>query len=750
MKELAPSWFAQVVSLSAGSASEIEQLAALKSTSQERLKHEVADFFEEATRFQPLVLFFDDLHWADESTTDLLLYLSEKLNSWRMLIIGTYRPADLAITKHPFLNVAETLQGRGIQQRLDLNFLSRDDIENYLALEFPGHRFPPHLASLIHTRTEGNPLFMADLVRYLRVRRVIVEEKGQWTLSPVIPADLPESVRSMVHKKIEQLSPEDRQLLTAASVQGSQFDSAVVSKAAGLDPAFVEDRLDDLERLYAFVRLIDEQELPDGTPTLRYRFVHALYQNAFYGLLKPTRRSMLSNAVAEALLSYHEDQTSPIALNLALLFETSRSFARSADFFLMAAKRAAELFAFQEAVGLARRGLDALKRLTDSPERAYRELQLQTALGGPLTAIKGFTTPEVGQTYARARELFQRAGEPTEFFPMLFGQWAFYYSTAQTATARAIAEQSLRLAQREHEPVKLLLANHLYGATLMHCGEFDTARSALEQAMQAYAPQHDRKILQITQQSSAMIVWTWAAFTLDCLGYRDQGLRRSREAVRIAEQLLHPPSLAAALFYAGIVHQLRREPGLALERANASIALSEEHGFPLFLHNARQLRGWGVAVAGDVENGKAEMKSSLMTLRAIGTEMARPFFLAMLAEVLISNNELDAALQTIEDGLECIARTGDRFHEPELHRLKAELLVKKGCVQEAEACLRTAVDVSRQQNARTFELRARVALVRLLPGDDEARALLDNLRNWFTEGLDTVDLQEANLLESRS
>src|SRR4029453_11393001 len=264
---------------------------------------------------------------------------------------------------------------------------------------------------------------------------------------------------------------------------------------------------------------------------------------------------------------------------------------------------------------------------------------------------------------------------------------------------------------------------------------------ALERAMKVYAPEHDRKILRITQQSSAMIVWTWAAFTLDCLGYRDQALQKSREALRIAQELAHPPSLAAALFYAGIVHQLRREPRLALERAKASIALAEEHGFPLFLHNARQLLGWALAAEGDVENGKMEMKSSLMTLRAIGTEMARGFFLTMLADVLIQNNELDEASKAIEEGLDCVARTGDKFHEPELHRLKGELLSRRNAVEEAAAWLHTAIDIARRQNARVFEFRALVALARLVPDRDEPVAMLHNLRTWFTEGLDTVDLQ---------
>ena len=259
---------------------------------------------------------------------------------------------------------------RSVCREVALVFLSRSDIEHYLSLEFPQHRFPDELAAMIHAKTEGNPLFMVDLLRHLRGRHVLAQDQGRWVLAQSLPdlqRELPESVRSMIERKIAQLSEEDRRELVAASVQGSEFEAAVVAQALALDAADVEDQLERLERVHAFIRLVGEHEFPDRTLTLRYRFEHVLYQNALYASLRPTRRASLSAAVAQALVGYHGEKNAAVAGELALLWEVAREFARAADCYLQAAQNAARLFANHEAVVLARRGLEMLEALPDAP-----------------------------------------------------------------------------------------------------------------------------------------------------------------------------------------------------------------------------------------------------------------------------------------------------------------------------------------------------------------------------------------------
>jgi predicted ATPase len=261
------------------------------------MKRELASFLTAVAESQPLVIFFDDLHWADVSTIDLLSFLAGKFDALRVLIIVTYRPSDMLLAKHSFLQIKPDLQARGLCRELQLAFLNEAEIAQYLNLEFPNHRFPTEFPQLIHAKTEGSPLFMADLVRYLRDRGVIAQSSGSWKLEQTLPdieRELPESVRGMIERKIAQLSEEDRKLLTAASVQGYEFDSAVVAQVLKIEPDEVEERLEKLERVFAFVTLVDEAEFPNRSLTLKYRFVHVFYQNALYSGLRVTRRASLS------------------------------------------------------------------------------------------------------------------------------------------------------------------------------------------------------------------------------------------------------------------------------------------------------------------------------------------------------------------------------------------------------------------------------------------------------------------------
>lgn len=275
MKTLAPTWFVQVGSHSENSWERL--LAEAKGASQDRMKREIAAFFQEVARIRPVLLFLDDLHWADASTIDVLAYLADRCRLLRLLIVATYRPSYLLLTGHPFVQVKLELQARGACRELPLDFLTRQDIENYLALAFSRHRFPAEFATLIHGRTEGNPLFMVDLLSYLRDRGVLVEDASGSSLGrrvSDISGELPESVRSMIQRKIDWLAEEDRRLLGGASVQGYEFDSAVIASALGMDAAQIEERLELLERVHGFVRQLRETALPDGTFFLRYQFVH--------------------------------------------------------------------------------------------------------------------------------------------------------------------------------------------------------------------------------------------------------------------------------------------------------------------------------------------------------------------------------------------------------------------------------------------------------------------------------------------
>jgi len=404
MKLIAPTWYVQVAPLWVSVDTSFGQvLKEAKTASRERMKREWSALLEELSRPRPLVVFLDDLHWADVSTVEMLAYAAKKLPSIGVMLIAAYRPMEMWLEKHPFVPVRLELQRQGVCRELVLDLLSREDVTRYLSLKLPSHDLPAELPNFIFERTEGSPLFMADLVRHLQEHRLLTKESGRWELALPLQAverELPESVRSIVQKRIDQLSENDRGLLEAASVQGQQFDSAVIAEVVGRDADSVERQLQLLERGHSFVKLIQEREFPDKTVSLRYGFVHVLYQNAIYDSLTLTRKIVLSKGVADAIERHFQDKRSTVALELALLFELARDFERASDYFLLAAEHASSLFANSEAVELARRAMSSAaklpveSRLPRMLAAANRSGQLHLTLSQLEQAILDFETAE--------------------------------------------------------------------------------------------------------------------------------------------------------------------------------------------------------------------------------------------------------------------------------------------------------------------------------------------------------------------
>ena len=484
MKQIAPTWYAQVTPLSGNDEESARLLTEIKPASQERMKRELGAFLQEVARRRPLVLFFDDLHWADVSTIDMLSFLAGKFDALNVLIVVTYRPTDMLLAKHPFLQIKPDLQARGVCRELQLEFLNEAEIAEYLKLEFPGHRFPAEFPTLIHAKTEGSPLFMADVVRDLRDRSVIAQTDGKWSLAQALPdieRDLPESSRAMIERKIAQLSGEDRKLLTAASVQGYEFDSAVVAQVLNLADDEIEERLEKLEHIYAFVKLTRDIEFPNRTLTQRYRFVHVLYQNVLYASLRTTRKvMMLSLKVAQTIEGFYGKQKASVANELATLYEAGREILKAASYVQIAAQQANEVFAIQEAAALAARGLKMLATLPDTTERDQQELALQLTLGAALRTSRGYVAPAVGKAYERARELCQRTSEPTKLVPILLGLWELNQVRADRETTLRFAEQLLTLAHGLDEPSYQFIAETVYADTLFWFGEFSAGRDHVE------------------------------------------------------------------------------------------------------------------------------------------------------------------------------------------------------------------------------------------------------------------------------
>ena len=777
MKSLAPTWYLQVSHPYEDSVSS-QIVDVPHASSQDRMKRELGAFLQEVSCTKPLIFFFDDLQWADVSTIELLTYLAGKFEAMRLLIVVAYRQSEMLLVNHPFLSVKLDLQGRNLCREMALEFLSYEEVERYLGLEFPGHEFPAEFAALIYAKTEGSPLFMVDLARYLRDRKVIERDQQRWILAqsmPDVERELPESVRSMIQRKIDQLSEDDRRLLIAGSVEGYEFNSAVVAEALLIEVEVVEARLHALDFIYGLVRLAAEQEFPDGALTQRYQFVHVLYQNALYNSLSSRRRASLSAAIAEALLAHYGEQSAAVASKLAFLFESARDWAHAADYFTRAAENAGRFFAIEDTITLSRRGLEMVKRLPDTTESARQELRFQIMLGYHLMATKGFAGSETMQAYIGARELCEQlGGESEEQFQVLFGLSMIYLARSEHQRAFEIAEQMLRLAESSRDPLHLLQAHYMLGSILHYLGELTRSLDHLERTIGFCDQRNYRSQLfpigahvgVMAQATSARVLWS--------LGYADRAREMVRTAFVLAEEVRHPMSLAVTLYHKVIIVVCCGDERVAQTDAEELISFSNEHGLPHYSSVGTIWRGWALAMEDQYKEGLAQMREGMAAYRAIGSEVGRTSQLALLAEALGEEGQPGEGLNILAEALTVAELTGERFYEAELHRLKGELLLMqamgekdrqssevlqtnsagRAAISAAETCFLRAIDIARQQDAKSWELRAVMSLHRLRQKQgkqNESRQLLKELFDWFTEGFDTADLREARaLLEDSS
>lgn len=750
MRTVAPTWHAQVATHSAGTGSLPGEQA--PAASQERMKRELSALLEEASHLQPVLLLIEDLHWADVSTIDILNYLAGHFSGMRVLVLTSYRPSDMALSKHPFLGIRNTLQARGLYEEVALDFLQLLDVERYLELQFPGHAFPVDFAAVIHQRTEGSPLFMADLVRYLRDTGGIREQDGSWILARKVSeatSDLPESVRAMIARKIEQVEEPDRQLLLAASMQGHEFDSTTVAEAVGVSPADVEERLEHLEQVHLLLRQEAEQEFPDRVLTLRYRFVHVLYQNVLYESLRPSRRAALAASVGGALAKHHAADPAPVASRLALLFETARDFATSAQFFFLAAQRAIGLLAFREAQALADRGLDGLRGLPDGPQRQQLELGLQLMRGASVRMLKGWATPELERSFGRARELCQQLQDPPELFPVLWNLTFFRLIRGDLGLVREEAAALMVQAERAGDQGSLMAMVHIAGVCAEFMGDFVGSTQLLERSRELHQPEEHHNYTARFGPDPGMFARAMSARPLWVLGHPDRAIDRSMETIALARSQRQPVTLAFSLLVAQSVHTWRGEVAETVELGEELIRLCQEYELAQEAEWSRAFHGSALAQRGELEDGIARMRHSLDALQAMRTGLVRTMFLSMLAEGLRQAGRVDEGLKVVADGLQHAEQTQEHGFVAELHRTRGELLFVAGSLTEAEAALRQALQQSRSQQARSFELRAATALARLLAdrGDhDNARAELAPVYDTFTEGHATRDLAAARSL----
>jgi predicted ATPase len=559
--------------------------------------------------------------------------------------------------------------------------------------------------------------------------------------------------------RLDRLGPA-KEIAQIGAICGREFTYEMLHAVSPFDEGALQRGLRQLVE----AALLYQRGLP---PQATYLFKHALIQDTAYQSLLKSTRQQYHQQIAQVLAEKFPETTEIQPELLAHHYTEASLIVQAIPYWQQAGQRASQRSANTEAISHLTKGLELLQPLPDTPERTQQELRLQLVLAGPLVATKGWAAPEAESLYTRALELCRQVGETPQLFWVLGGLFAFYTTRAEFKTAHEVAEQCLSLAQNAHNPIFLMWAHTVLGLSLFFLGEFALAREHWEEAIALYDLQQHRSYG--TVQDPKVTCLSYAALGLWFLGYPDQALQRIHQALTLAQELSHPFSLAYALLWAAMLHQLRREVQAVQERAEAVIVLSTEQGFPYLLATGTISRGWTLAKKGQGEEGLLQIRQGLAARRATGSEVQRTHYLALLAEAYGNVGQGEEGFTALTEALATVDKTGERVYEAELYRLKGTLTLKQFRLRgsefgvpnaqspksgtpaeaEAEACFLKAIEIARQQSAKSLELRAVMSLARLWQHQgkkDEARQMLAEVYGWFTEGFDTKDLQEAKTL----
>lgn len=745
----APMWLMQMPSLVTSADRELFGREALGVT-RERMLREMGEVLDALTAQSVLVLVLEDLHWSDFSTLDLISYLARRRRATHLMVVGTYRPADLIANSHPLKTVKQELVAKRQCEELPLEYLTKEAVGQHLALRFPVNHFPADLVALIHERTEGSPLFMVHTIEHLIAERLIEPHEEGWQMTaPIdtVKVGVPDSIRQLIETQVDRLETRDQRILEAASVAGTEFSADAVSAALGDDLADVEARCEELGRRHEFIRECGAQILPNGCAAGRFGFVHAVYRHVLYDRTSASRRIQLHRRVGIRGEELYGDHANEIAAELAMHFEQANDYERAARYFQLAAVNALQRSAYREAIDTSRRGLELLTTLADTDQRALQELRLQLTLGVPLIATEGYAAPDVGTVYAKAHVLCERLGMAPEASQVLWGLWTFHTLKAELSTALGRAGDLLRLAERVPYPNVAMRGHWAMEITSTHQGNFRRALEQFEKALSLYDPGRDDGDPLVNALNPGVAMRSFAGWCLWFMGKPDRALVPIREAVALARNLSEPHGLAHAHVFAAVLYQLRRERPMAREHADAALNLAAEHGLVFYGAMAQIVRGWSLIGQGDDDHAAEQIRQGLAAWRSTGAELMRPHFLALLAEACPPTGRGDPGLDILDDALALAESTGERMYEAEVCRMRGERLLRAGGdVKAAEACFEQSIAIARRQAALSLELRAATSLARLhrdRAGQVQPQDVILPVYERFEEGFDTLDLRDA-------
>jgi class 3 adenylate cyclase/predicted ATPase len=682
---------------------------------------------------QPVLAVWEDLHWADPSTLELLGLVLEQVPTARMLALLTCRPEFLP-----------SWPSRSHLTQITLTRLGRPQVHAMITSLTGGKVLPAAVVEQIVAKTDGVPLFVEELVKMILESGLVREEGDYYVLTgPLPPLAIPSTLHDSLMARLDRLATV-KEVAQLGATLGRTFAFELLQAVSPLDETTLQQSLRQLVQ----AELVFQRGAP---PQATYMFKHALIQDAAYQSLLRSTRQQFHQRIAQVLETRFPAivKTQP---ELVAQHYTEAGLAEQAvRYWQRAGQQASDRSAYLEAISHVTTGIELLKTLPETPERAQHAVTLYIALGAALQVTKGHTAPEVEHAYTQAGALCQQMGETPALVPVLLGLWRFYVVRAQLHTARELGETLLRLAQRTDNPTLAVLAHYVLGMTWCCLGVLPTAHWHLEEAIARYTPDQHRTPEFRMGFDPGVGCRSFAAQTLWLLGYPAQALAHLHEALALAQELSHPFSLAWAECCAAYIYQFLRDMSAVHAQAEAAVALSTDQGFPLWVALGTIFRGWALAMQGHGEVGLAQIRQGIGSWRALGAALFIPCFCTVLADVCDHLGHTADGLQALAEAYTLVEQQEERWWEAEIYRLRGVLLLRQPGTppEEVEAWLQRALEVARRQEAKSLELRAAMSLSRLWQQQGkraEAHELLAPIYGWFTEGFDTADLQEAKAL----
>jgi class 3 adenylate cyclase/tetratricopeptide (TPR) repeat protein len=677
---------------------------------------------------RPLMVIFEDLHWIDDETQALLNLLADSIANAKILLLVNYRP-----------EYSHQWNSKTYYTQLRLDPLGKESADEMLAALLGDGAEMAALKRVIIERTEGNPFFMEETVQVLLDEGSLARDGSMTRLTrPLGELKIPPTVQGILAARIDRLSAESKDLLQALAVIGREFSLSLIR-------AVVPKSEDELNRMLNDLQLGEFIYEQPAVTDIEYSFKHALTQEVAFGSVLNERRKELHRRTAAAIETLYAERLADRYTELAHHYGRAGDAAKAVQYLGLAGEQALQRSAFSEALAHLTTGLELLKTLPESPARDAQEIRMQLTLGSTSTTVIGPASDQVEAAFSRAYELCLRKGESIELLRALSGIRVVHSTRGATRKACELAREALEIARRINDPIQLALAHSAEALAISGLGELTQARQMLEESIELVRSLPDVPDLQVVKVALPVILGR----TLWLLGFADQATKQVRLAEIRGHRSSNPMAKAFGLqpkeadIWCGNFESIRKNAQTLLEAPWAA-EIS-----PIHAARADLARGWLLAKERQ-SGGIAMIRDAVARVAATRFGFSRSQFGAMLAEACASVGQIDEALSAVDEVLP-FAQTEERYYEAELNRLRGELLLKQDAsnAAQAEQCFRTAIDVSRGQSAKSWELRATTSLARLLAKRgkrDEARAMVAEIYGWFTEGFDTADLKDAKAL----